>query len=237
MNDDGDRPQGSKRVKSAGGAMEGGMEESNGTEDEYDQLDSSPPRQLLSKPPTHGALRASKPTHRKKGVASRTAAAKSQASLPTAVPVWFMKVSGMLQSLDGNAAWTRLIKVWSVFEDQERYIKTKKLTATDRPEAILEWMKRHRSPTWRPSLTKTFGKSFMTWWLNLQPKWRVVDGKFVSGQSGDFSVLKRSGGNGFLVVLIGLFYWHLDLGLKEEEEEWLRIVEDCIAIIEGFLHK
>ena len=209
------------------------------TEDGYDQLDSSPPRQLLSGRPTHGiTLRASKPTPRgKKGATSQTAAEKSHASLPTAVPAWFVKTLGMLQSLDADAAWTRLIGVWSAFEDQERYVKAKRLTATGRPEAILEWMKRHRSSTWRPSLTKTFNKSFMTWWLNLQPKWRVVDGKVVSDLSGDFDVLKRSGENGFVTILVGLFYWHLDFGLEEEQEEWLGIVEDCIAIIESFLDK
>jgi hypothetical protein len=153
------------------------------------------------------------------------------------VPAWFTKVLGMLQSLDGGPAWTRLLEVWSAFEAQEKYFEAKKLGTVGRPWAISEWMKRRRSQTWRPPTTKKFGASFMTWWLSLQPKWRVVDGKVVSGQAGDFSALNRSGILGVVNILVGLFFWHLDFGLKKEETEWVRIIEDVTTIFESFLHE
>ena len=91
---------------------------------------------------------------------------------------------------------------------------------------------------------KNFGQRFKVWWVNLQPKWRVTKEGIVGGLDGDFSPLKKSGTNGFLMVLVGLFYWHLNIELQEdekeleeEEEEWVSIVEDCIAIIELFLSK
>ena len=76
----------------------------------------------------------------------------------------------------------------------------------------------------------------MKWWLHLQPDWRVADGKVQRDLTGDFSVLKRRGLNGFLTVLVGLFYWRVtdEMGL---EEDWLTIVEDCITIIESFVHQ
>ena len=91
---------------------------------------------------------------------------------------------------------------------------------------------------------KTFGKRFKIWWVSLQPKWRVTEEGSVSGYNGDFSPLKKSGMNGFLMVLVGLFYWQLNIELdgdenelEENEEEWVSIVEDCIAIMELFLHE
>jgi hypothetical protein len=216
------------------------VEESSGTE--YDQLDSSPALPVSLKRLTRGVRPSSglarKPPG-KKGRASQAADVGDESSSSSAdmdtVPAWFTKVLGMLESLDGGSTWTRLLEVWKAFEKQEKYLEAKKLSADGRPWAISEWMKRRRSQTWRPPTTKEFGGTFTPWWLNLQPKWRVVDGKVVSGEDGDFSVLKRSGINGFVNVIVGLFFWHLDFGSKKEEKEWLRIVEDCVTIFESFL--
>ena len=91
---------------------------------------------------------------------------------------------------------------------------------------------------------KIFGKRFKVWWVSLQPKWRVTEEGVVSGFDGDFSPLKKSGLNGFLMVLVGLFYWRLNIELQEDEkelekdeEEWVSVVEDCISILELFLSK
>jgi hypothetical protein len=144
----------------------------------------------------------------------------------------------MLKSVDGGEAWTKLLDVWSGFEAQEEYSGIRVLDCAHRPLPLLIWMKRHRSSTWRPPVTEMegFETCFMKWWLHLQPDWRVADGKVLRDLTGDFSVLKRAGLNGILIVLVGLFYWRVtdEMGL---EEDWLTIVEDCIAIIESFVHQ
>jgi len=74
----------------------------------------------------------------------------------------------------------------------------------------------------------------MKWWVYLQPDWRVADGKVLKDITGDLSVLKRPGLNGFLTVLVGLFYWRVTNETRLEEE-WLTIVEEFITTIESFL--
>lgn len=195
---------------------------------------------------TRAATKASQPAKKlrpkKKGAISRAAVIESPSPPSTTdvatKPAWFVRALEMLRSTDGGTYWTRLLDVWSMFEAQEKYFEAKALPATGRPAAISEWMKQHRSPTWRPRLTKTFRKDFKDWWLILQPKWRVTGGEVISGYDGDFTSLKKSGANGLLIVIVGLFYWRLTIAIEsEEEDEWLGIVEDCITIIEIFCHQ
>ena len=215
------------------------------------ELDDSPPSTSSKRCPTCAATTASKQAkqpHAKRGAASRATAIDSQSPPSTMVvaakPVWFTTASIMLRSMDGGTYWTRLLDVWSLFKAQAKYFDAKALPASQRPEAISEWMKRHRSQTWWPQPMKNFGKRFKVWWVSLQPKWRVTKEGVVSGFDGDFSPLKKSGPNGFLMVLVSLFYWHLDIKLQEDEkeleedeEEWVSVVEDCISILELFLSK
>jgi len=148
-------------------------------------------------------------------------AAVSPDPLATGVePMWFMKALAMLQSLNGGETWTKLLDVWSVFEAQEEYSEVRALDCVYHPLPLSLWMKRHHSSTWQPPVTEMAGfeRSFMKWWVYLQPDWRVADGKVLKDIMGDLSVLKRPGLNGFLTVLVGLFYWHVmdETGLEEE---------------------
>jgi hypothetical protein len=180
------------------------------------------------------AAKASQPTRNPR---KKKSPAVSAAPLGTGVePAWFTKALTMLKTVDGGASWTRLLDVWSEFEAQEEYFEVQPLDCVDRPLPLTIWMKRHRSSTWRPPVTDMAGfeRHFMKWWANLQPDWRVADGKVLRDLTGDFSVLKRPGTNGFLTVLVGLFYWHVTDEISLEED-WLTIVEDCVTIIESFL--
>jgi hypothetical protein len=258
-NGDEDISRTSKKSKSARNAEEDAIEE-RGSTDEYDMRsdgnerdaqishaeanDSPPPSPISSKlRPTRASMTAYQPAKSprpKKGAASRATAIGSLSSAPTTVaasePAWFTKVSGMLRSIDGGTYWKRLLDVWSAFEAQEKYLDGKLLPKNERPEAISEWMKRHRSQTWRPPPMKSFGKGFKVWWVSLQPEWRVTEGRIANDYDGDFSSLKKSGPNGFLLILVGLFYWRLNIKL-EEEKKWVSVVEECITIIESFLRE
>jgi len=185
---------------------------------------------------TRAAAKASQSTSKPHGRKSRAA---STAPLATGdEPAWFTKALAMLKSVDGGETWTKLLDVWSEFEAQEEYFGAPALDCVDRPLPLLLWIKQRRSPTWWPLVTQMVGfeTSFMKWWLHLQPDWRVADGKVLRDLTGDFSVLKRSGLNGFLTLLVGLFYWHVtdEMGLEEDR---LTIIEDCITIIKSFLHQ
>ena len=188
---------------------------------------------LASSPSTRAAapraaVKASESTKKPSG--------KKRALATGVEPAWFTKALAMLQSLDGGETWTKLLDVWNAFEAQEEYSEVRTLDCTYRPLPLSLWMKRHRSSTWRPPVTEMaeFEKCFMKWWVHLQPDWRVANGKVLKDITGDLSVLKRPGLNGFLTVLVGLFYWCVtdETRLKKE---WLTIVEECITTLESFL--
>ena len=170
---------------------------------------------------------------------ARKSRATSAAPLATGVePAWFTKALAMLKSVDGGETWTKLLDVWSGFEAQEEYSKVRALDCDHHPLPLSLWMKRHCSSMWRPPVTEMAGfeMCFVKWWLHLQPDWRVADGKVLRDLTRDFSVLKRPGLNGFLTILVGLFYWRVT-NETGSEEDWLTIVEDCITIIESFVHQ
>lgn len=248
MNADGGSSQ-TKKPKSTGMAEQGGTEGSDMDEDNMDPnsdehgrvptagLGANPPQPPSDSAFTRAATKASQPSRRPRGKKVASARAASAGPPATEVqPVWFKRALEMLRSVDGGASWTKLLDVWSAFEAQEEYSEVMALSSQNRPWALSQWQKRYRSPTWRPPVEKmvTFDMDFMTWWVGLQPKWRVADGKVVRDLNGDLSDLKRPGLNGLLTVLVGLFYWHITNGLNSEE--WLTIVEDCIEIIDNFLH-
>lgn len=255
-NGDEDMSRTPKKPKSARNAEEDAIEKRDSTSmDEYDirsnsnerdartshaeSNDSPPPPSISSKRrPIRATTTAYQST--KQPRTSRATAVEPLSPPSTTVvasePAWFTKVLGMLRSINGGTYWKRLLDVWSAFEAQEKYSDGKPLPKNERPEAISEWMKRHRSQTWRPPPMKSFGKGFKVWWVSLQPEWRVTEGRIANDYDGDFSPLKKSGPNGFLLILVGLFYWHLNIKL-EEKKEWVSVVEECVTIIESFLHE
>jgi len=70
----------------------------------------------------------------------------------------------------------------------------------------------------------------MKWWTGLQPKWRLLDDGEIdfSAVEGDLDELRRPGLRGLVSVLVGLFYWALELKSENKgHEQWLIAVADC----------
>ncbi|CAA7268132.1 unnamed protein product [Cyclocybe aegerita] len=55
-------------------------------------------------------------------------------------PDWFMSTLGMLQSEYSDEIWTKLVKTWLAFEQQEGYTKIKYLGCDSQPAAVKEWI-------------------------------------------------------------------------------------------------
>ncbi|KAF8175354.1 hypothetical protein BJ912DRAFT_804758, partial [Pholiota molesta] len=106
-------------------------------------------------------------------------------------------------------AWTQLVRAWAHFEKAERYEEKAKLRTEGRPACVAAWIARARSTTYRPNLVKLslFEKAFNTWWVGLQPAWRVENGEILRTQTGNLEDLRRPGKNGLLSVLAALFFW------------------------------
>ena len=130
--------------------------------------------------------------------------------------------------------WVDLVRLWVKFEQEQGFEEKGKLATADCPDAILQWKKRARSSTWRPDIPNvaSFEREFRTWWISLQPTWRVSEGTIIAGGRGDWDILRKSGQNGLVCVLVGLFYWGTAVQDNENGRKgWAEHVEDCVFVL------
>lgn len=129
--------------------------------------------------------------------------------------------------------WMELVRIWALFEARSRYEEVDKLSPTNRPTAVSEWIRRARTSTWRPVINNLpqYEALFWAWWLDIQPDWRLEDGKLVPERLvGNWEPLQLPGTNGIVSVMVGLFYWGLEI-LEDAggQVDWLAAVEECFA--------
>lgn len=170
----------------------------------------------------------------------RSKAAASAAVINSTIPGWFSSALGMLQSpeIPLGECWAVLVEVWVEFEKKEGFKEQGLLPAKERPECVSEWIRRGRPPAWMPAITAVskLETAFHTWWVSLQPKWRVSSkGAIITTdlESGDdWDHLQKPGLNGLLSVLVGLFYWGRTLKRSAKQHEaWATCVDDCIFVL------
>ena len=154
------------------------------------------------------------------------------------IPGWFSSGLEMLQSpeIPSGERWMVLVELWVAFEKKEGFKERGFLAAKERPECVSEWIRRGRPPTWRPAITAVskLELAFRTWWVSLQPKWRVSEnGTIITADSdGDWDVLRKPGVNGLLSVLVALFYWGgIAKRTAKQRNAWAACVEDCILVL------
>ena len=146
----------------------------------------------------------------------------------------------MLQSLEIplGERWAVLVELWVEFEKKEGFKEQGLLPAKKQPECVSEWIRCGRPPTWMPAITAVskLETAFCTWWVFLQPKWRVSGKRAIITtdlESGnDWDHLWKPGLNGLLSMLVGLFYWgRTPKRSAKQHEAWATCVEDCIFIL------
>lgn len=93
-----------------------------------------------------------------------------------------------------------------------------------------------------------YAQEWWKWWQILQPEWRVFDSDTTGVCAGTRAVQPESpdawdrllvpGANGLLGVVASLYWWGCGVvGLegkkrKEEEDGWIKAVEDCAWVME-----
>lgn len=120
--------------------------------------------------------------------------------------------------------WMELVAVWVDFEVKERYKERKKLSACSRPSVVEEWIRRARSPTWRPCIVDlaAFEKAFNLWWTELA----------VGRDIGVWENLRKAGLNGLVSLLAALFFWGLRVRDSDVDRiHWSVAVDDSLAAI------
>ncbi|KAJ6631625.1 hypothetical protein B0H10DRAFT_1772677, partial [Mycena sp. CBHHK59/15] len=105
----------------------------------------------------------------------------------------------------------------------------KSFPTAKRPKQVGAWVKNARkgTPVFQlQALIEEWG----TWWIDIQPKWRICDGEPVrDGLTGSWDILKCPGPNGFLNVLICLKWWRV--ALPFETQGWLLAVGDVAWVL------
>ena len=165
--------------------------------------------------------------------------AQAKVAIPPDAPKWFESTLSMLQVNEWGPSWGALIKAWMDFEVRHEFKEVAKLGAKNRPECIQEWMRRRRSTSWKPPINgvSAYESSFMSWWASLQPDWRLLaDGSIdFSAVEGNWDKLRRPGLRGLHNVVVGLFYWVLEVENENKgHAQWLIAVEDCRTVC-GYL--
>ncbi|PPR05744.1 hypothetical protein CVT26_008497, partial [Gymnopilus dilepis] len=136
----------------------------------------------------------------------------------------------MMKSVSWPMMWDLLTVEWFRLEAIYAFKGNSKLKSYGRPQAVGQWIKRARSPTYKPDINvKQFQTDFWIWWSGLQPEWRTVeDGLAPMDVLGDWAVLDAPGPNGWPSVLVALYFWGLALGDKRLAcSSWVVAVQDA----------
>nr|GAT42871.1 predicted protein [Mycena chlorophos] len=140
--------------------------------------------------------------------------------------------------------WTRLVSMW---EQRERILgneNRKTLAGKARPKQVSHWVSRGRPLPHTPAISDpvAFGSVFGTWWLELNPKWRVgsnVLKELVEGENADWEgtlLDEVAGVNGFFNVVVCLKWW-FDAAKGKPEAKWLEYVVDVRRVLEALYRR
>jgi hypothetical protein len=163
-----------------------------------------------------------------------TSKSSSQATWDAPTSAWFSTFQKMFLEKDLGMEWKDLISSWVSFEEKSRNTEARRLSAAGRPKVVGLWIARRRTTTFLPNISslKEYESEFNGWWKNLQPTWRISNGKVDKAVSqGDWDCLRCPGVNGVISVVVALFYWGLASdGKLARRKAWIAAVEDCVTV-------
>ncbi|KAJ7040208.1 hypothetical protein C8F04DRAFT_1253967 [Mycena alexandri] len=138
---------------------------------------------------------------------------------------WEVLAMGMVK----NKKWMEMLELWWKLEASTKYATSPKGFSTNgRPGEIHTWIKNARKVTPKIEDVPAFIRNFKSWWLGLNPEWRVRDGVLVKEGVGSWEEMRQPGANGFLGVLIALRWW---LEADGESEDWKAMLDDVTWVI------
>ncbi|KAJ6511747.1 hypothetical protein DFH09DRAFT_941798 [Mycena vulgaris] len=125
--------------------------------------------------------------------------------------------------------WARVVELWWKLEDSTGWeTKTKSHPTKNRPPQVKS--AHARSPD---LAVEVFAQAWWAWWRGLNPEWRVQDGELVKEGSGSWDVLRYSGQNGFLNIIMCLKWWKAKL--DGEADDWKAAADDMIWVLERMM--
>lgn len=109
-----------------------------------------------------------------------------------------------------------------------------------RPDEVAEWIKSKKKDSPREVNPDTYGSSFMTWWIAIQPKWRVTDDStfnYVAPVDEDWRVLHKGGSAGLYTVVVALSWWVMSLTPESPSFRVWTAVRDVQWVIDEIYKK
>ncbi|KAJ3474499.1 hypothetical protein NLI96_g12425 [Meripilus lineatus] len=149
----------------------------------------------------------------------------------TPIPGWIQKMVNHFTEVDLGVFWVALLCSWVMFEwkgghwNIENPARTQIKVTTSRSAEVAAWIKWGRKldrvHVWTDEAFGVFRSDFSKWWELLQPSNRSV---FVTSPdfTGDWSILRRRGRNGVMMIVLCLFWW----GSKSQDTVWRKHVQD-----------
>lgn len=148
---------------------------------------------------------------------------------------WFAKAMEMLNNDSLGKEWAELVAAWTAFEVKFEHTANGLLPCSGRPTAVGDWIARGRSPKWRPKIadSKLYGDAHDSWWVSLQPEWRVDDvGALGPVDGGSWEDFTTSGANGLLSVVASLFFWGTAVkAAGKKSKRWSELVVDTTNVL------
>jgi hypothetical protein len=116
------------------------------------------------------------------------------------------------------------------------YFKGKSLiiSGSGRPVEIAAWTKNARSPNAVPNIedVTSWGRSWMKWWISLQPASRMGVELLREVDVGEpWLETKKGSINGFFNVVVSLSWWMQALTSDEAASEFLTILKDVLWVL------
>jgi hypothetical protein len=162
--------------------------------------------------------------------------------LPPTAPEWIIYASTMLDSELFGDRWAELVTLWKAFEISHQFTGSLRLATSNRPSCIGQWIQRARSSSYRPAIVnlEQFASNFLNWWTGVQPKWRIsTEGSTLRRTRGDLVILRLSGPNGLVSILVALFFWCVasdanesskTMWMRHGKQEWEDAMEDVLWV-------
>ena len=111
---------------------------------------------------------------------------------------------------------------------------------SSRPAEVAEWIKSKKKDSPHAVDPDTYGSSFMTWWIAIQPKWRVADDStftYTAPNDEDWHALHKGGSAGLYTIVVVLSWWVLALMPEGPSFRAWTAVRDVQWVIEEIYKK
>ncbi|CDO70036.1 hypothetical protein BN946_scf184551.g4 [Trametes cinnabarina] len=151
-------------------------------------------------------------------------------------PSWLREAFDYMENQQLGKDFMRAVEWWTVLERAHGLeTSSRGLGTTHHPPEVHHWLRVQRCVLDKPLVIDdeaAYCLSWWKWWAGVQPDWheRNVNGRPVTGGTGDWDALDVPGRNGMLIVLLSLVWWRAAAS-SETLNDWNMAVMDILYVV------